>query len=76
MLQTLTGFSHYYDPFSGMAHWIYDGKGTFYSYDNETSVFVKGLYIRERGLGGAMFWDLSGDDAKGTLVHSISSALH
>jgi chitinase len=75
VLNTVAGFNHYYDPLSGMAYWIYDGKGTFYSFDNETSVFVKALYIRTRRLGGAMFWDLTGDDAKGTLVHSISRGL-
>jgi chitinase len=76
VLQALPGFSHYYDPLSGMAHWIYSpASKTFYSYDDDTSVFVKGLYIGSRHLGGAMFWDLTGDDSKGTLVHSIYRAL-
>lgn len=75
VLNTLPGFNHYYDPLSGFAYWIYDGNGTFYSFDNEVSVFVKALYIRDRRLGGAMFWDLTGDDAKGTLVHSIHKGL-
>ncbi len=76
VVQALPGFQHHYDPLSGLAQWTYNpATNTFYSYDDELSAFVKALYIRERGLGGAMFWELSGDDSKGTLVHSIYTAL-
>ena len=76
VLQTLTGFDPHYDPLSGMAHWIFSpATATFYSYDDRVSVFVKALYIRTRELGGAMFWDLTGDDANGTLIHSIANGL-
>ncbi len=32
------------------------------SYENPRSVDIKAQYIKEKGLGGAMFWDYSGDD--------------
>jgi chitinase len=79
-LQALTGFVHHYDPLSGMAHWIFKpSTREFYSYDDPTAVFAKALYIRSRtphGLGGAMFWELSTDDAAGTLVKTLYSVLH
>lgn len=40
-----------------------DGKPLFaLSYENPRSVDIKAQYIKEKGLGGAMFWDYSGDD--------------
>jgi chitinase len=77
VLKSLSSFTHHYDPLSGLAHWIYNPQTkTFYSYDDDLAVFVKALYVRARGLGGAMFWDLSGDDIKGTLINSIHAGLH
>jgi chitinase len=76
VLKTLTGFNSYYDPLSGMAHWIYSpSTQTFYSYDDEITVFTKALYIRAEHLGGAMFWDVTGDDTQGTLLHSVYAGL-
>ena len=79
-LKALSGFTHHYDPGSGLAHWIYNPMtDTFYSYDDAVAVFAKALYVRTRpprGLGGAMFWELSGDDANGTLVKTLYSVLH
>lgn len=76
VLQGLAGFSHYYDSLSGNAHWIYSAAAkTFYSYDDPKTVFAKGLYVRGRGLGGAMFWDLSGDDSQGSLIHAVDAGM-
>ena len=76
VLITLTGFNSYYDPLSGMAHWVYNPTTqTFYSYDDPITVFTKGLYIRAEHLGGAMIWDVTGDDTPGTLLHSLYAGL-
>ncbi len=32
-------------------------------------------YITEYELGGVMFWELSGDDPEGILIHSIEVGL-
>jgi chitinase len=32
-------------------------------------------YVKTQGLGGAFFWEFSGDDTQGTLVNTISNGL-
>jgi chitinase len=63
------------DP-SSKAHFIYSPTtGIFWGYDNEREAQTKGSYIRLRGLGGAMFWELSGDDATGSLVKALRAGM-
>jgi len=38
-------------------------------------VLQKAIYIRTQGLGGAMAWELSGDDANATLTKTINLGL-
>ena len=56
------------------AHWIYNGT-TFWSFDNPAIVTEKMNYAKVQGLGGAFFWELSGDDAQGTLAKTMSAGL-
>jgi GH18 family chitinase len=51
------------------------GTGTWVSYDDPTSIAEKMGYVRQQGLGGAMFWEVSGDDASGSLVKAIHAGL-
>lgn len=45
-----------------VASWSYDSiDRTMVTYDNEHSVAAKAKYIKERQLGGAMWWESSGD---------------
>jgi chitinase len=45
-----------------MASWTYDyGRREMISFDDETVGCWKGEYIAREGLGGSMFWELSGD---------------
>jgi len=55
------------DPKTG-SFWIFDGK-TFWSYDDPEAIAQKMQYAKNKGLGGAMFWSLDGDD--GTLIKAI-----
>ncbi|MFC3550979.1 glycosyl hydrolase family 18 protein [Lysobacter cavernae] len=56
------------------ATWKYDGN-TFWSYDTPEMVTEKMSYVKAQNLGGAFFWEFSGDDSTGTLVNAISNAL-
>jgi chitinase len=33
-------------------------------------------YVKAQGLGGAFFWEFSGDDPQGTLTKAISDGLN
>lgn len=49
-----------------VASWSYDaGSRTMVSYDTVECARRKGKYIKERGLGGAMWWETSADRAVG-----------
>ena len=67
------GYPSFWDD-KAEAHWIYNGN-IFWTYDNEDSISAKMAYISEYELGGVMFWELSGDDPEGTLIHSIEVGL-
>jgi chitinase len=56
------------------AHWIFNGS-TFWSFDDPQTVREKMVYARQLGLGGAFFWELSGDDAQGSLSRAIHEGL-
>ncbi|WP_428240052.1 glycoside hydrolase family 18 protein [Gynuella sp.] len=49
--------------------------GDWWSYDTPYTVFKKMHYVRRQALGGAFFWELSGDTVDGELLHAISSGL-
>lgn len=54
--------------------WLYDStSGTWVSYDDPESVAAKASYVRERGLGGVVIWELGGDD--GALIRAITENL-
>ncbi len=56
------------------ATWKYDGT-TFWSYDTPELIAEKMQYVKSQNLGGAFFWEFSGDDAQGSLATSISNGL-
>lgn len=68
-----TSGEHYYDEQAG-AHWTYDGS-TFWSYDDPTVIAQKMAYVNTVGLGGAFFWEFSGDTTDAELVKKISDTL-
>jgi chitinase len=55
------GADEQFDAETG-ASWCYDGESrTMVSYDSPYMAEVKADYIRQRGLGGGMWWESSGD---------------
>jgi chitinase len=72
------GYKSYFDA-NRVAVSLYDPKNeTFYTYDDPSVAFLKMLYIDLKvpgGLGGAYVWALKDDDANGTMVKTMASAL-
>ncbi len=54
------GYVRYYDE-TAQCPYVFDGT-TWIGYDDEQSIQVKTEYALEKGLGGVMFWDFSGDE--------------
>jgi chitinase len=67
------GYTVHRDLRNGHA-WLFDGN-TFWTYDDPAVLLQKTLYIRTRGLGGAMMWSLDGDDENATLTRTVSLGL-
>jgi chitinase len=49
-------------------------KRVFVTYDDPESLRIKARYVRERGLGGVMFWEYNADTT-GALLEALSSEL-
>lgn len=47
----------------------------WWSYDTPATIATKMAYAKNQGLGGAFFWEFSGDTASGELVTAIDNAL-
>ncbi|MEU4240993.1 glycoside hydrolase family 18 protein [Actinoplanes sp. NPDC026619] len=72
-VKTLPGFKVYRDWAAGNS-WLFDGT-TFWTYDDPAQMLQKTLYIRAKGLGGAMMWSLDGDDDNASLTKAVSFGL-
>jgi chitinase len=56
--------------------WLHDPEtGTMITYDDPESLRAKLATVNELGLGGVMFWELSGDDAENTLLQTLHDEL-
>ena len=67
------GWPAYRDP-AAKAAWIYNGT-TFWSFDTPEMLIEKMAYVKAQGLGGAFFWEFSGDDSQGTMVNALDRGL-
>jgi chitinase len=69
-------YTKFYDPIT-KAMWIYNpGTSVWWSYDDPTSLATKLAYMRAKGLGGAMAWELQADTADGELTRAIFNQLN
>jgi chitinase len=56
--------------------YIYDSTSqTFYTYDDPASIALKGQYIWQQNLRGAMVWSLDGDTSDGRLTAALGDSL-
>ena len=68
-----TGYTRYWDDVA-KAPWLYNPtSGVYISYDDACAIGHKVAYANEHSLGGAMFWETSGDD--GTLLDTVDRLL-
>jgi chitinase len=68
-------FKRYWND-EAKAPWLYDAdKGVMITYDDPESLRIKAEYVRAEGLGGAMIWELSGDDRGSSLLKAIRDGL-
>jgi chitinase len=67
------GYKVHRDWVAGHSY-LYDGT-TFWTYDDPAQILQKTVYIRAKGLGGAMMWSLDGDDDSATLTRTVSAGL-
>jgi chitinase len=49
--------------------------GQWWSYDTPSTIGGKMTYTRNQGLGGAFFWELSGDTSNGELITAMRNGL-
>ncbi|MHA7628272.1 glycosyl hydrolase family 18 protein [Corallococcus sp. M7] len=69
-----SGYTKFFHPESKQAYVYSPTTKVWVAYDDVQSMNAKSDYILSKGLGGAMFWELSGDD--GSLVNALYNKLH
>jgi chitinase len=79
-LSTLTsnGYNRYFDTERIAVSLYSPSAGTFYTYDDPFTAFLKMLYVNDKvqgGLGGAYVWAVKDDDANGTMVKTMAAGL-
>jgi chitinase len=68
------GFVRYWSSTTKVP-WLYNNKtGTFITYEDPESIAYKAKYIKAKGLGGAMLWEIS-QDANHTLQNKLYQSL-
>ncbi len=67
-----TGYTRYFHSESKVS-WLFNGS-TFISYEDEESIGYKSSYIKMKGLGGAMIWELS-QDPQAVLLKALAQGL-
>lgn len=70
---TNSSFTRFYHD-TAQVPWLFDGS-TFISYDDPQSIAAKADYIHNRGLGGAMIWQLAQDDSNHTLLNALAEVM-
>ncbi len=62
--------------FAARVPWLYNpDTRIMISYDDPESLAQKIDYVKNKGLGGVMIWELSGDDAQSTLLMTLSAGV-
>jgi chitinase len=70
-----SGFRNYWDNQSQAPYQYNAEKQLFATFDNERSIAEKANYVRQRELGGIMFWELTLDQNKDGLLNELWKVL-
>jgi chitinase len=70
------GFNYHFDEKAKAPVYYSSSRQLFGTFDNPESIRYKCEYIRNKKLGGIMFWELSLDKPKGGLTETISDYLN
>lgn len=69
------GYSRRWDDDAKVPYLVNSSGTMVLSYDDGTSVGLKAEYIKEKGLRGAMYWNIEADDSNWTLSKAIAGPL-
>ncbi|MFE9426528.1 glycoside hydrolase family 18 protein [Kitasatospora sp. NPDC006697] len=72
---TAPGQTHW-DPLAAEPYKYDPATGTFSSYDDPASVWIKGQYIRAKNLRGTFVWSMDGDTSDGSLTAALGRSLN
>ena len=68
-------YSRHWDEKAGAPYLFSKKDSTWITYEDPESLSLKMNYVKEKGLAGAMFWELS-EDNTGTLLNSLFADLY
>lgn len=71
----LEGYTRMWDATAQVPYLTNAGGEMVLTYDDEASVALKAGYVLQKGLLGAMYWNIEADDAKWTLSKAIAGPL-
>ncbi len=71
ILTEANGYTRHWDEKAKAAHWYNRGKGIFVTGDDKQSLKAKSDYVKIKGLGGLMFWELPLDTSDNDLLNAI-----
>jgi len=71
-----SGFEFYWDSTAQAPYGYNIEKQLFATFDNTESITLKTRYALQNGLGGIMFWALTGDKTENGLLDAINKAKH
>jgi chitinase len=69
-----SAYSRFWDANAGAPYLFSVKDSTWITYEDEESLALKMKFVKEKGLAGAMFWELS-EDNTGTLLDALHSEL-
>ncbi|MFT7620877.1 MAG: GH18 family chitinase [Myxococcota bacterium] len=71
----INGYTRYWDAVGQVPYLFSETEGVWVSYDDPKSLAAKAAFAVEKGLRGAMVWDVTADDCNDTLAVAVNAAL-